>query len=77
MYWSGMMSWYHSNVNATDIDEIPLHAAGHAMNGSTLELRTKLHTADGTSYANRCELQIKTSSALTSAPISFRFRKLL
>ena len=77
MYWSGMMSWYHSNVNATDTDEIPLHAAGHAMNGSTLELRTKLHTADGTSYANRCELQIKTSSALTSAPISFRFRKLL
>jgi len=77
MYWSGMMSWHHSNVNATDTDEIPLHAAGHAMNGSTLELRTKLHTADGTSYANRCELQIKTSRALSSAPISFRFRKLL
>ena len=77
MYWSGMMSWYHSNVNSTDIDEISLHAAGHAMNGNTLELRTKLHTADGTSYANRCELQIKTANTLSSAPISFRFRKLL
>ena len=77
MYWSGIMSWYHTGVNAGDVDEIPLHAAGHAMNGSTLEIRTKLHTADGTSYANRCELQIKTSAALSSAPISFRFRKLL
>ena len=77
MYWSGIMSWYHSSVNSGESFEIPLHASGHAMNASTLELRTRLHTADGTSYANRCELQIKTSSALSSAPISFRFRKLL
>ena len=77
MYWSGIMSWYHTGVNATDIDEVPLHATGHAMNGNTLEIRTKLHTADGSSYANRCELQIKTANTLSSAPISFRFRKLL
>jgi hypothetical protein len=77
MYWSGIMSWYHSSTNDDDIDEIPLHMAGHARNNNTLELRTKLHTADGTSYANRCELQIKTVNALSSAPISFRFRKLL
>ncbi len=77
MYWSGIMSWYHSSVNDDDIDEIPLHMAGHARNNNTLELRTKLHTADGSSYANRCELQIKTANALSSAPISFRFRKLL
>ena len=42
MYWSGIMSWYHTGVNAGDVDEIPLHAAGHAMNGSTLEIRTKI-----------------------------------
>ena len=77
VYWSGIMSWYHSNTNDNDIDEIPLHMAGHARNNNTLELRTKLHTNDGTSYANRCELQIKTVNALSSAPISFRFRKLL
>jgi len=77
MYWSGIMSWFHSNVNDNDIDEIPLHMAGHARNNNTLELRTKLHTNDGSSYANRCELQIKTANALSSAPISFRFRKLL
>jgi len=77
MYWSGIMSWYHSSTNDDDIEEIPLHMAGHARNNDTLELRTKLHTADGTSYANRCELQIKTANTLSSAPISFRFRKLL
>ena len=77
MYWSGIMSWYHNGTNDDDIDEIPLHMAGHARNNNTLELRTKLHTADGSSYANRCELQIKTANALSSAPISFRFRKLL
>lgn len=77
MYWSGIMSWYHSSVNDDDIDEIPLHMAGHARNNNTLELRTKLHTADGSSYANRCELQIKTANTISSAAISFRFRKLL
>jgi hypothetical protein len=77
MYWSGIMSWFHATTNDNDIDEIPLHMAGHARNDNTLELRTKLHTNDGTSYANRCELQIKTANALSSAPISFRFRKLL
>jgi len=77
MYWSGIMTWYHSSTNDDDIDEIPLHMAGHARNNNTLELRTKLHTNDGTSYANRCELQIKTANTLSSAPISFRFRKLL
>jgi hypothetical protein len=71
------MSWYHTGVNDDDIDEIPLHMAGHARNNNTLELRTKLHTNDGTSYANRCELQIKTANTISSAPISFRFRKLL
>jgi hypothetical protein len=77
VYWSGIMSWYHTTTNDDDIDEIPLHMAGHARNNNTLELRTKLHINDGTSYANRCELQIKTANALSSAPISFRFRKLL
>ena len=77
MYWSGIMSWFHSATNDNDTEEIPLHMAGHARNNGTLELRTLLHTADGTSYANRCELQIKTANALSSAPISFRFRKLL
>ncbi len=77
VYWSGIMSWYHTGVNDDDIDEIPLHMAGHARNNNTLELRTKLHTNDGTSYANRCELQIKTANTISSAPISFRFRKLL
>jgi hypothetical protein len=77
MYWSGIMSWHHTGVNDDDIDEIPLHMAGHARNNNTLELRTKLHTNDGTSYANRCELQIKTANTISSAPISFRFRKLL
>ena len=77
MYWSGIMSWYHNSVNDDDIDEIPLHMAGHARNNNTLELRTKLHTADGSSYANRCELQIKTANTISSAAISFRFRKLL
>ena len=42
MYWSGIMSWYHSSTNDNDIEEIPLHMAGNARNNGTLELRTKL-----------------------------------
>lgn len=38
--YTGIMSWYYNPTNSTDYDEIVLHKAGHASNGSNIYLRT-------------------------------------
>lgn len=69
--WTGVMSWYSSNTNSTDADEILLHKAGHASNGRTIYLRT-LRTSNGV-----LKLQICASTSLSSTSITFKFRKLI
>jgi len=76
MYWTGVMSWYPGSTNGGNISEIYLNFSGHALNSNVLELRTVQHTSAGTP-ANLMSLEIKTVNTLTSAPISFRFRKLM
>lgn len=70
--WSGTMSWYSSGTNSTESDEIFLHKAGHAPNGSDIYLRTQRNSS-GT-----MALQIAaTANASKADTITFKFRKLI
>lgn len=73
-YFSGIMTWYNSETNNNDADEISLHCAGHARNGQLFYLRTLRHGRGG----DNLTLQIKGSSAASSADIfTFKFRRLI
>lgn len=70
--YTGVMSWFSSNTNNTDTDEILLHKAGHSSNGQHLYLRTARRTSSTMS------LQVafsKTNS--TASSIQFKFKKLI
>lgn len=71
--WSGVMSWYASSTNGGgSADEILLHNAGHADNGSDIYLRT-LRNSSGV-----LALQIASKSNATKADnIVFKFRKII
>ena len=71
-YFSGMMTWYSSNTNSTESDEILLHKAGHAPNGQHIYLRT-VRQSSGV-----LKLQIAAETAITSAiSFEFKFKKLI
>ena len=71
-YFSGIMSWYASNTNSADADEISLHKAGHAPNGQHIYLRTKRNSSGTLS------LQIAAKTAITTAiSFEFKFKKLI
>lgn len=72
-YWSGVMSWYGSETNHSDSDEIILHKAGHAVS-KHIYLRTmQTIREDG----RHLRLQIAASTNLTSATYTFKFKKLI
>ena len=74
-YYSGIMSWYSTNTNSTDTDEIILHRAGHAPNHGDIFLRTERTASADTSDMN---LQIKTSNnASGAATYVFKFRRMI
>lgn len=74
-YYSGIMSWYSTNTNNTETDEIILHRAGHAPNHGDIFLRTERTLSADTSDMN---LQIKTSNnASGSATYVFKFRRMI
>ena len=74
-YYSGIMSWYSTNTNNTETDEIILHRAGHAPNHGDVFLRTERTLSADTSDMN---LQIKTSNnASGSATYVFKFRRMI
>lgn len=60
-YYTGVMSWYASNTNSTDTDEIILHKAGHASNSRYIYLRT-VRTSAGT-----LKMQIAANVTATAA----------
>ena len=74
--YSGTMTWYGSNTNSTDHDEIVLHAAGHARNGKSIFLRTLRTTS---SDANDLKLQIRDNrnATQTASNYIFKFRRLI
>lgn len=75
--YSGVMTWFSSMTNATGVDEIPLHNAGHAENGNEIYLRTARMGA-GSDSKGRLKLQIAALRAGTAADtITFKFRKMI
>lgn len=75
--WSGVMSWYASNTNNTNSDEIILHNSGHADNDNDFFLRTKHdgETRSGTKYLS-LQYAFKNSNA-NSATVTFKFRRMI
>lgn len=71
-YWSGIMSVYDGNTNATTSDEIVLHCSSQS-NGADIFLRTVRQS--GSSTASK--LQISSSVSIASTTYSFKFRKLI
>lgn len=72
--YSGIMTWYASDTNSSNNDEIFLHNAGHASNGNDIYLRTsrRAHGNGG------LHLQIACKVAATGTDIlTFKFRRLI
>ena len=70
--WSGVMSWHGSGTNSTESDEVFLHKAGHAPNGSDIYLRTQRN-----SNGNMVLQIAATGNASKKDTITFKFRKLI
>lgn len=73
-YYSGVISWYGSATNSSEVDEIVMHRAGHAPNASVLHLRTQRHPSGGDNLV----LQIKANYTRTAASnYTFKFRRMI
>ena len=73
-YYSGVISWYGSSTNSSEVDEIVLHRAGHAPNASVIHLRTQRHPSGGDNLV----LQIKANYTRTAASnYTFKFRRMI
>ena len=72
-YYSGTMSWYGSSTNDNDWNEIPLHNAGHAQNGSSIFART-LRRFSG---QGNLILQLAASGTVGSDGIQIKLRRLI
>jgi len=73
-FYSGVISWYGSTTNSTEVDEIVLHRAGHAPNTSVIHLRTQRHASGGDNLV----LQIKGNYNMTAARnYVFKFRRMI
>lgn len=71
---SGIMTWHDSETNSTEVDEIPLHSAGHAQNGNRVYLRTSRRSRGN----GDLHLQIAAKQAGSAADtITFKFRKMI
>lgn len=74
-YYTGVMSWYASNTNSSNTDEILLHRAGHASNNGDIFLRTARNTGN-TSPNLHMEIRGSTSNTGASNYV-FKFRRLI
>lgn len=73
MSFTGIMSWYSSNVTGdTAYNEILLHNAGHAVNGNPLFLRTQMQHTPG-----YLKLQIRCATNSGSGDFTFKFRRMI
>lgn len=70
-YWSGIMSWYASNTDDVDTDEIILHRSGHFYE-NTIYLRTVMQKG------SVLKLQIAANRTLsTAATYTFKFKRVI
>ena len=73
MIFTGIMSWYSSNVTGdTAYNEILLHNAGHAVNGNPLFLRTQMQNTPA-----YLKLQIRCATGSGSGNFTLKFRRMI
>ncbi len=71
----GMMYWYASTTNGSDVAEIPLHHSGHADNNRYIYLRTRIDPAAST---GKIYLQIRGNGTNSGASTyTFTFKRLM
>lgn len=72
--YSGIMTWYASETNDLNNDEIFLHNAGHASNSNDIYLRTsrRMHGNGGLHLQIACKVAASGTDTLT-----FKFRRLI
>ena len=79
--YSGMMSWYGSNTNSSNVDEIVLHRVGHATNNSIIQLRTQMHSSGGDNVMLQIKQNFSHSAAMSGTTDgkrhNFKFRRLI
>ena len=72
--YSGIMSWYSAGTNATAVDELPLHRAGHAPNAGDFYMRTARNNSGG----NNLTVQVRgTTSNSGASNYTFKFRRMI
>ena len=72
--YSGIMSWYGAGTNATAVDELPLHRAGHAPNAGDFYMRTARNNSGG----NNLTVQVRgTTSNSGASNYTFKFRRMI
>ena len=74
--YSGTMSWYASNTNSTNHDEIVLHAAGHARNNMSIYLRV-LRTASADTNDLKLQISNNRNATATASNYIFKFRRMI
>ncbi|MDA7492394.1 hypothetical protein N8445_00345 [bacterium] len=79
--YSGMMSWYSSNTNSSNHDEIVLHRVGHATNTAIVQLRTLMHTGAGDNVMLQIKQNFSHSTTMSGTTDgrrhNFKFRRLI
>lgn len=79
--YSGMMSWYGSNTNNGNFDEIVLHRVGHATNSSIVQLRTLMHVGAGDNVMLQVKQNFSHSTTMSGTTDgrrhNFKFRRLI
>ena len=74
--YSGTMSWYASNTNSTNHDEIILHAGGHARNDVSIFLRV-LRTVSANADDLKLQISSNRNSTQTASNYIFKFRRMI
>ena len=74
--WTGVMSWYASNTNSSNSEEILLHNAGHADNSNEIYLRTVRQPSSATTANLKLQIAAKTAFK-AAASIIFKFRRMI
>ena len=72
--YSGVMSWYGSSTNSSEVDEIVLHRAGHAPNAGNFYLRTERQPSGN----DNLMIQMRgTTSNTGNSNYVFKFRRMI
>ena len=71
--WSGILTWYDSGTNSSDVSELHLQGAGHSFNGNQIKARVKQNYAPG---SNEFQIWDSSGSVNTNKQVSIYVKRL-